>query len=107
VQRTILWDNLAAHFTDNIAIDLLEEAGHRVVARPAYSSDFAPIESAFGKMKEYLRMNVDSITYAGFREAIEAAVLTLTASDCEGYFQNCHYFVHGRAYKPYLGVAPK
>jgi len=47
--RYVMCDNLAAHFTDGKAA-----AGHRLIARPAYSPDMAPIESCFSKLKAFL-----------------------------------------------------
>jgi len=34
IEHTVLWDNLSCHFTGNVAIDLLKNKGHKVVARP-------------------------------------------------------------------------
>jgi transposase len=104
IQRTILWDNLAAHFTDNVAIDLLSSKGHRVVSRPTYSPDMAPIESAFSKVKYLLRRNKDLINADNFTQAIDLAVQQITVRDCQGWYQDCHYFVPGREYRPYEGI---
>lgn len=106
VRRTILWDNLSAHFTGNVATDLLAAAGHRVVARPSYSPDMAPIESAFSKIKYFLRRHTDLITAANLRDAVDVAVRTITPEDAQGWYQDCHYFVPGREYRPYLGLFP-
>jgi transposase len=103
VQRTVLWDNLAAHSTNNTASDLLDGKGHRVVPRPSYSPDMAPIESAFSKIKYLLRRHKDVITAANFKQAIDLAVRQITAEDCRGWYQHCHYFVPGKAFLPYLG----
>ena len=103
-RRTILWDNLAAHFTGNVATNALQAAGHVVVARPSYSPDFAPIESAFSKVKYWLRRHKQDINADNLREAIEMAVICITADDCRGWFQGCHYPVPGRAFQPYLGM---
>jgi transposase len=105
IERTILWDNLAAHFTGNVAINLLGNKGHRVVARPSYSPDMAPIESAFSKIKYLLKRNRDVITAANLRDAIDLAVRQITAEDCRGWFQHCHYYVPGREFRPYMGNA--
>ena len=37
--------------------------------------------------------------------AIDLAVREITSEDCAGWFQDCHYFVPGKSYKPYLGCA--
>ncbi len=103
-QMTVLWDNLACHFTDNAAENALKAVGHRVVARPSYSPDFAPIESAFSKVKAWLRRHNDDICSANFSDAIEMAVLSITASDVQGWFAGCHYCVPGRPFKPYMGM---
>ena len=52
--RYVMCDNLAAHFTDGKAATTLKAAGHRLIARPAYSPDMAPIESCFSKLKAFL-----------------------------------------------------
>lgn len=104
VPRTILWDNLSSHFTGNVAIGALEAAGHRVVARPTYSPDMAPIESAFSKVKYTLRRWKDAINEHNLRAAIDLAVRTITRENCAGWYQGCHYFVPGRQFQPYLGM---
>jgi transposase len=104
VQRTVLWDNLSAHFTGDVATNALAAAGHRVVARPSYSPDMAPIESAFSKVKNVLRRCKDRVTAANLRQQIDAAVQTITPRDCQGWYQDCHYFVPGRQFRPYLGM---
>jgi hypothetical protein len=103
-QMTVLWDNLASHFTGNVAENALAAAGHRVVARPSYSPDFAPIESAFSKVKYWLRAFNDDICAANFSDAIEMAVLSITPQDVQGWFAGCHYCVPGRPFKPYMGI---
>jgi len=104
VRRTVMCDNLAAHFTDGMAENALHAAGHRLLARPSYWPDMAPIESFFGKIKAWLRTHRDYIGAANFRDAIEMAVMNLTAQDCRGFYQNTRYFVPGMVYKPYLGM---
>lgn len=104
IRRTIMCDNLAAHFTDNVAQAALAAAGHRLLARPPYSPDMAPIESTFAQIKHWLRAHTDYINAKNFREAIEMAIMSIGVDDCRGYYQNTHYFVPGRNYKPYLGL---
>lgn len=101
---TLLWDNLASHFKGNVAEDTVVAAGHRVVARPSYSPDFAPIESAFSKVKYWLREFNDDICSANFPDAIEMAVLSITPQDVQGWFSGCYYCVPGRPFKPYMGM---
>jgi serine/threonine protein phosphatase PrpC len=102
---TVLCDNLASHFTGNVVENALVAAGHRLIARPSYSPDFAPIESAFSKVKYWLRRFNDDITAANFSDAIEMAVLSITAQDVQGWFAGCHYCVPGRPFKPYMGMS--
>jgi transposase len=99
----VLCDTLASHFTGNVASNALAAAGHRLVARPSYSPDFAPIESAFSKVKYWLRKHNDYITSANFADAIEMAVLSITPQDVQGWFAGCHYCVPGHPFTPYMG----
>ena len=99
--RYVMCDNLAAHFTDGKAA-----AGHRLIARPAYSPDMAPIESCFSKLKAFLRRHSDNINAANFKFAVEAAILSINVEDVRGYYQNTYYSVPGREYRPYLGMYP-
>jgi len=103
-KMTLLWDNLSSHFTGNVAENAIVAAGHRLVARPSYSPDFAPIESAFSKVKYWLRNFTDDICAANFADAIEMAVLSITAKDVQGWFEGCYYNVPGRPFKPYMGM---
>ncbi len=104
VRHTILWDNLSSHFTDRTAINAIEAQRHRVVARPSYSPDMAPIESAFAKLKAFLRAHRARITTRNLHVAIQMAILSITAHDCQGWYAHCHYYVPGREFKPYLGA---
>jgi len=100
----VMCDNLAAHFTDGKAAKVLSANGHRLLARPAYSPDFAPIESCFSYIKAFLRRHSADINAENFKFAVEAAILTLTVDHIRGFYQNCHYSVEGREYRPYLGL---
>ena len=103
-RMTVLWDNLSSHFTGNVAENALNAAGHRVIARPSYSPDMAPIESAFSKVKYWLRKHNDDICAGNFAAAVEMAVLSITPSDVQGWFQDCHYYLPGREFRPYMGM---
>jgi len=104
--RVVMWDNVSFHFTNNTAINLLTNGGHTVVARPPYSPDMAPIESAFSKIKISLRKHIDYISPVNLELAICLAVQSITALNAQGWFQNCHYYIPGREYRPYLGPNP-
>jgi len=66
--QTVVLDNLAVHKRPAIR-RLVEARGCRLLFLPPYSPDFAPIEHAFGKVKEALRR-----AGARTREALEAAI---------------------------------
>ena len=87
--QVVVLDNLAVH--KGAAIRRLVEArGCRLLFLPPYSPDFAPIEHAFGKIKEALR-RAGARTHAALEDAIAAALDTITTQDALGWFRHCGY----------------
>jgi transposase len=85
----VILDNLSVHRQSPIRA-LIQAAGCRVLFLPSYSPDFNPIESAFSKIKAYLR-RVGARTQERLQTAIAEAIDLITASDAAGYFRHCGY----------------
>lgn len=85
----VVMDNLGAH-KDVRVRPLIESAGAFVKYLPPYSPDLNPIEMAWSKVKQFLRT-----AKARSREALETALRwamdITTASDAEGWFNECGY----------------
>jgi transposase len=90
--QVVVMDNLAAHKVAGVR-RLIEAAGCRLVYLPPYSPDFSPIEAMWSKLKQALR-TTGARAVAALGEAIDAALATITAADCEGYFRHCGYTLH-------------
>jgi transposase len=85
----VLLDHLSCH-KDATARRLVAQCGYRLLFLPAYSPDFSPIESAFAKMKTYLR-RVAARTTAALRTALLHATTLITPQDAHGFFRHCGY----------------
>lgn len=85
--QVVVMDNLSAHKQERVR-DLIEARGCQLQYLPPYSPDLNPIESAWSKVKTYLRA-----LKARSQEALEAgvstALRTITAPDARGYFGPC------------------
>jgi len=57
-------------------------------------------------MKMVLRHFNYLINKDNLEDAILGAIEEISSEDCKGFFQNCHYYVQGREYRPYLGPKP-
>lgn len=93
--QTVILDNLAVHKGAAIR-RLIEARGCRLLFLPPYSPDFAPIEQAFGKVKEALR-RTGARTRAALEAAIAAALDTITAQDAAAWFRHCGYLPPGQS----------
>jgi transposase len=87
--QVVLLDNLSSH-TDRAIEAMVTAAGCRLVYLPPYSPDYAPIEQAFSKLKEFLRRR-GARTQAELDAAIADALDMITAEDARGYFKHCGY----------------
>ena len=90
--QVVVMDNLAAHKVVGVR-RLIEAAGCRLVYLPPYSPDLSPIEPAWSKLKQALR-TTGARAVAALGQAIDAALATITAADCQGYFHHCGYTLH-------------
>ena len=93
--QIVVLDNLAVHRGAAIR-RLIAARGCRVRFLPPYSPDFAPIEHAFGKIKEALR-RAGARTREALDAAIAAALAAITAQDAAGWFRHCGYHLSGQS----------
>jgi transposase len=82
--QTVVMDNLSSHKSDNV-LELLTNAGCRVLFLPAYSPDLSPIEEAFSKLKALLR-RCRCRTIPALLRAITQGLDKITAEDASGWF---------------------
>lgn len=83
----VVMDNLSSHKSERVR-RAIEARGARVLFLPPYSPDFNPIEKAWSKVKSYLR-KVSERTVQRLWDAIGAALGSVTAADCRGFFGSC------------------
>ena len=70
--------------------EMIEAAGASVLYLPPYSPDFNPIENMWSKVKQFLR-SAAARTFDNLVEAVAAALQTVSANDCHGFFRHCGY----------------
>jgi transposase len=87
--QIVVMDNLGAHRPHRIR-ELIEERGCELVYLPSYSPDYNPIEEAFAKIKNILRMAAARSKEA-LVEAIGAALSAVTAADVRSFFEHAGY----------------
>lgn len=83
---TVVMDNLSSHKSKAVA-DSIEATGARLLYLPPYSPDLNPIEKMWSKVKAYLRAEAKRTTRT-LTTAIGKALKTITADDCQGFFQS-------------------
>lgn len=85
----VVMDNLQAHKINGVR-EAIESAGARLLYLPPYSPDLSPIEPMWSKVKQSLR-SLAARTVDTLQDAVTAALQTITACDCEGFFRHCGY----------------
>lgn len=85
----VIVDNLAAHKSKKVEA-LLAQKGCQIVFLPAYSPDLSPIENAFAKIKQSLRV-AQAHTVDALIEAIAQALQSITPFDPIGFFTNAGF----------------
>jgi len=85
----VVMDNLPAHKGAAVA-EAIEGAGCRLVYLPPYSPDLNPIEPMWSKVKSVVR-KAAARTFDALVDAVCDALHSVTAEDCEGYFEYCGY----------------
>jgi transposase len=87
--QVVVMDNLGAHRPKRIR-ELIEARGAELVFVPSYSPDLNPIEQAFSKIKNILRM-LGARTHEALLAAMEEALSKVTPADAAGWFGHCGY----------------
>ena len=85
----VIMDNLSAHKSE-LTLELIEQAGARVLFLPPYSPDLNPIEKMWSKVKQYLR-SAEARTELNLFRTIGSALASVTAQDAMNWFASCGY----------------
>lgn len=85
----VVMDNLQPHHAAGVR-EAIEAVGATLLYLPPYSPDFNPIENLWSKVKQFLR-SAAARTFDLLCEAIDAALASVTADDCRGFFSHCGY----------------
>ncbi len=86
---TVIMDNLPAH--EGVEVRRAIEAADATLRYlPPYSPDFNPVETAFSKLKAFLR-KAAARTIDDLWDVIRDALPTFTAQDCANYFAAAGY----------------
>jgi transposase len=89
--QIVILDNLNTHTGVKVR-QAIESRVCQLLFLPSYSPDLSPIEEAFSKLKACLR-RLGARTQEALQEAIEQALLAITARDACGWFTHCGYCV--------------
>jgi len=89
----IIMDNASIHHIAEVR-KTIEDAGRKLVFLPPYSPHLNPIESAFSKMKKFLRRDGTALYESGLTDfnIIDAAIQAVTTEDAVGFFRGCGYY---------------
>jgi len=90
----VVMDNLSAHKGER-ARKLIEDRGCELLFLPPYSPDLNPIEEAFSKIKQLLRV-IGARAKEALVEAIGKALGAVTAKDARSFFAHCGYRTLGQ-----------
>jgi transposase len=85
----VVMDNLQPHKHNRVR-QAIEAAGATLVYLPPYSPDFNPIEPMWSKVKQALR-SAAARSFQALLDEIKAALESVTAGDCVGFFTGCGY----------------
>lgn len=85
----VVLDNLASH-KDQVALEMIRQAGAEVRFLPPYSPDLNPIEKMWSKIKQILR-SVKARKQEALLAAIAAALECVSKEDALGWFASCGY----------------
>jgi len=85
----VVLDNLSAHKSKRVE-SMLTRKRCRLLFLPAYSPDFSPIENAFAKIKQCLRV-AQAQTVDTLIEALDQALATISPYDAIGFFTNAGF----------------
>ena len=88
-QRNFMHDNLSSHL-DGRVTNVIEQAGHRVQARPCYRPVWGPTEYAFNQLQCEMTHRINEVTDdATFSTVVNSILTNLTGFD--GIFRHCGY----------------
>jgi transposase len=85
----VVVDNLSAHKSKRVE-SLLAAKRCQILFLPAYSPDFSPIENAFAKIKQHLRV-AQALTVDALIEALDIALAAISPFDAIGFFTNAGF----------------
>ena len=85
----VIVDNLSAHKSKRV-VSLLASKHCQLLFLPAYSPDFSPIENAFAKIKQCLRV-AHAQTLDALIEALGHALAAVSPFDAIGFFTNAGF----------------
>jgi len=85
----VVMDNLQPHKHPRVR-QAIEAAGATLAYLPPYSPDFNPIEPMWSKVKQSLRSTA-ARTFAALLDAIKAALASIRATHCIGFYTGCGY----------------
>lgn len=83
----VIMDNMRSHHAKTVT-ELLDNAGIAYIYLPPYSPDLNPIEKMWSKMKAILRKSKIRVA-SELPKAVKAALKTISANDCKGWFHAC------------------
>ena len=87
----VVWDNARIHTARAVA--LVEATGACVLTLPRYSPEYNAIEHLWSKLKHYLR-KARADTVETLKQALYAAMETVTALDAVGWIRHCGYTIN-------------
>ena len=93
-RQIVVMDNLSAHKGERVR-RLIEDRGCTLLYLPPYSPNLNPIEEAFSKIKQLLRV-IGARAKEALVEAIGKALGAVTAKDARSFFAHCDYRTLGQ-----------
>lgn len=87
--QVVAVDNLSVHLDPEVRA-IIDERDCLLIHLPSYSSDFAPVEPAFSKVKAKLRQ-IGARTQKALDQGISTALESITPEDARGFFRHAGY----------------
>jgi hypothetical protein len=102
-RRIFMFDNLSAHLTPEVIAAIYAE-GHEIRRRPIHSPDFAPVESVFNFIDQFLHQHDTQVNDDNLHAYLDAALNAVRAADIKQFFAYSYFPVPGLPFTPYLGL---
>lgn len=83
----VVMDNLSAHKVSGVR-ELIQAAGAELLYLPPYSPDLNPIEKAWAKLKQLLRL-LKARTAEALEQAVTQALPCITPDNARAWFRHC------------------